>query len=120
MFFFSIRRRHTRCALVTGVQTCALPIWFGWSLLTLPLRWMRGRELSRQMDLWHDRLKRLSYLYVRISSPIWAPADILYLAQQAQDGGVYFCPAVMSLLRRAEARDPSLFVALPGEPTGDR
>src|SRR3546814_7379759 len=27
--FFSSRRRHTRCALVTGVQTCALPIC-GW------------------------------------------------------------------------------------------
>src|SRR3546814_5047347 len=26
VFFFSSRRRHTRCALVTGVQTCALPI----------------------------------------------------------------------------------------------
>src|SRR3546814_7663480 len=25
-FLFSSRRRHTRCALVTGVQTCALPI----------------------------------------------------------------------------------------------
>src|SRR3546814_1449455 len=32
-FFFSSRRRHTRCALVTGVQTCALPI----------LRWNRVR-----------------------------------------------------------------------------
>src|SRR3546814_1685615 len=28
-FFFSSRRRHTRCALVTGVQTCALPILLG-------------------------------------------------------------------------------------------
>src|SRR3546814_2064671 len=28
MFFFSSRRRHTRCTLVTGVQTCALPICF--------------------------------------------------------------------------------------------
>src|SRR3546814_5887654 len=27
VFFFSSRRRHTRCALVTGVQTCALPIY---------------------------------------------------------------------------------------------
>src|SRR3546814_3961244 len=27
VFFFSSRRRHTSCALVTGVQTCALPIW---------------------------------------------------------------------------------------------
>src|SRR3546814_754563 len=29
VFFFSSRRRHTRCALVTGVQTCALPIYRG-------------------------------------------------------------------------------------------
>src|SRR3546814_5260510 len=36
VFFFSSRRRHTRCALVTGVQTCALPISFhdGWNLIT--------------------------------------------------------------------------------------
>src|SRR3546814_4679003 len=27
IFFFSSRRRHTRCALLTGVQTCALPIY---------------------------------------------------------------------------------------------
>src|SRR3546814_6743284 len=33
VFFFSSRRRHTRCALVTGVQTCALPIpWLRWAL----------------------------------------------------------------------------------------
>src|SRR3546814_14757897 len=29
VFFFSSRGRHTMCALVTGVQTCALPIWPG-------------------------------------------------------------------------------------------
>src|SRR3546814_5695753 len=33
VFFFSSRRRHTRCALVTGVQTCALPI----SVVDVPL-----------------------------------------------------------------------------------
>src|SRR3546814_7925663 len=32
LFFFSIRRRHTRCALVTGVQTCALPIYLAGEL----------------------------------------------------------------------------------------
>src|SRR3546814_15126801 len=34
LFFFSSRRRHTRCALVTGVQTCALPISLaqGWQV----------------------------------------------------------------------------------------
>src|SRR3546814_8575271 len=31
LFFFSSRRRHTRCALVTGVQTCALPILPQWT-----------------------------------------------------------------------------------------
>src|SRR3546814_8408803 len=35
-FFFSSRRRHTRCALVTGVQTCALPI-FGWGYGPAPV-----------------------------------------------------------------------------------
>src|SRR3546814_938988 len=36
IFFFSSRRRHTRCALVTGVQTCALPISQGGLLLFDP------------------------------------------------------------------------------------
>src|SRR3546814_6236030 len=35
MFVLSSRRRHTRCALVTGVQTCALPI----SILYLTRKW---------------------------------------------------------------------------------
>src|SRR3546814_10610762 len=39
MFFFSSRRRHTSCALVTGVQTCALPILYevedGLAIVTL-------------------------------------------------------------------------------------
>src|SRR3546814_6649702 len=34
-FFFSSRRRHTRCALVTGVQTCALPIYDRYVVLCL-------------------------------------------------------------------------------------
>src|SRR3546814_11250236 len=45
-FFFSSRRRHTRCALVTGVQTCALPICYHtgdlpkkrWGAETTPLK----------------------------------------------------------------------------------
>src|SRR3546814_5276872 len=51
-FFFSSRRRHTRCALVTGVQTCALPICLGTTavlvaggiatLAILVLHWLAG------------------------------------------------------------------------------
>src|SRR3546814_9935772 len=43
VFVFSSRRRHTSCALVTGVQTCALPIW--------PLSRLRGGGADR-----HHRL----------------------------------------------------------------
>src|SRR3546814_1892206 len=39
-FFFSSRRRHTRCALVTGVQTCALPIPLRDLLLGVPVFWV--------------------------------------------------------------------------------
>src|ERR1051325_9660367 len=35
-FFFSSRRRHTRLRTVTGVQTCALPIWFNAEKRTTP------------------------------------------------------------------------------------
>src|SRR3546814_10316502 len=42
--FFSSRRRHTRCALVTGVQTCALPIW----IVKVDLNWeVIARSLSQ-------------------------------------------------------------------------
>src|SRR3546814_3480465 len=41
-FFFSSRRRHTRCALVTGVQTCALPILNGQNVVGVHL--MRDRD----------------------------------------------------------------------------
>src|SRR3546814_8141080 len=40
-FFCSSRRRHTRCALVTGVQTCALPI----SLATNPFKYLIAPRL---------------------------------------------------------------------------
>src|SRR3546814_2102975 len=49
VFFYSSRRRHTRCALVTGVQTCALPI----SLLAFVFgqdgdKCLRKRTLGKQ------------------------------------------------------------------------
>src|SRR3546814_3982599 len=52
-FFFSSRRRHTRCALVTGVQTCALPICLSASALTAiaecPARGFLEREAGGSM-----------------------------------------------------------------------
>src|SRR3546814_9413592 len=45
-FFFSSRRRHTRCALVTGVQTCALPI-------LVPAARHQGRGAPCGESFWH-------------------------------------------------------------------
>src|SRR3546814_1391381 len=44
-FFFSSRRRHTICALVTGVQTCALPI-------------CRARARGRRFPDWRESCRR--------------------------------------------------------------
>src|SRR3546814_5826450 len=50
-FLFSSRRRHTRCALVTGVQTCALPI----------LRW---DAFSRKRDQVASEIERLKSTWI--------------------------------------------------------
>src|SRR3546814_4371072 len=60
VFFFSSRRRHTRCALVTGVQTCALPI------LEKRLRWFwrRGFDPSWRLDETYVKVRgKWTYLY---------------------------------------------------------
>src|SRR3546814_7393138 len=62
-FFFSSRRRHTRCALVTGVQTCALPICFGHNegdepSFTQPLMYDAIRKHPSVSAVYGDRLAR--------------------------------------------------------------
>src|SRR3546814_4772861 len=47
MFYFSSRRRHTRCALVTGVQTCALPIY---TVVQIIEKEMTGLDGLRYID----------------------------------------------------------------------
>src|SRR3546814_5778258 len=66
-FFFSSRRRHTRCALVTGVQTCALPIYqtaFGILLAGIMLwdtlfRVQLGVAISFLEEMWSRNLGNL-------------------------------------------------------------
>src|SRR3546814_17220935 len=56
VFFFSSRRRHTRCALVTGVQTCALPI-LEWVTLSL--------EIERRLGIGLDEAELAEVYTVR-------------------------------------------------------
>src|SRR3546814_6762255 len=48
MFLYSSRRRHTRCALGTGVQTCALPISVVSNLVLMRRRARRARLDDRE------------------------------------------------------------------------
>src|SRR3546814_6915716 len=50
-FFFASRRRHTRCALVTGVQTCALPIYNGTVLGDAEVQGLTSASLVNNGDL---------------------------------------------------------------------
>src|SRR3546814_12061763 len=76
MFFFSSRRRHTRCALVTGVQTCALPISNTWFAQAKP---------------WVDYLTRAQYM-LRQGTYV---ADVLYfVGEDSPNQAEYFRPDV--------------------------
>src|SRR3546814_2352744 len=85
MFFFSSRRRHTRCALVTGVQTCALPIFAGsinpyFTLLLLALRVYNSSEPILYGGQHGLMLPAISFIVgircdiLRISAKIYASA----------------------------------------------
>src|SRR3546814_14743386 len=70
--FFSSRRRHTSCALVTGVQTCALPIYYvslvyfggssGWVKKLLPLG--EARRVSGRLEQYGQELQIVHPDYV--------------------------------------------------------
>src|SRR3546814_6071028 len=77
-FFLSSRRRHTRCALGTGVQTCALPISYACPAYAARLGY---ESFVRERSL-------LRYISTRGKAPALAFDDVL-LAGLAVDGGLY-------------------------------
>src|SRR3546814_12039716 len=67
ILFFSRRRRNTRCALVTGVQTCALPIYgFGAYVAFLPAE-KKGVVILANKHFPIEARIRLAYLILRRS-----------------------------------------------------
>src|SRR3546814_7245485 len=77
VFFFSSRRRHTICALVTGVQTCALPICrfkqvdnLSWHWLTVSICSARHNPiegigiLSSINFVWKQHIKKFALLLI--------------------------------------------------------
>src|SRR3546814_7721505 len=70
--FFSSRRRHTRCALVTGVQTCALPIcprvrglvvlWIAQNVLLVASSILRTGDYIAAYGLTELRIEALAWM----------------------------------------------------------
>src|SRR3546814_5371762 len=79
-FFFSSRRRHTRCALVTGVQTCALPIYALVAGTALRQRLSRRRRLYRGAS-------RLGACPLGTAWARRTPADVVSLDPRAMPAG---------------------------------
>src|SRR3546814_12743515 len=69
--FFAIRRRHTRCALVTGVQTCALPIGYD----APPKRFGKAALERLQNHDWPGNVRELENLCWRLAA--LAPGDTI-------------------------------------------
>src|SRR3546814_5284905 len=72
-FCFSSRRRHTRCALVTGVQTCALPIYPVFSKIAV--RYTEGnafgiRIVVAPLHLDADPLQDVQQILLGIGFPV--------------------------------------------------
>src|SRR3546814_2722973 len=80
-FFFSSRRRHTRCALVTGVQTCALPICRSRALLPCIGQLLahpgRGGKLRLACE-WRHRPDTFADTERRFGEQRWRFDDIEY------------------------------------------
>src|SRR3546814_15781206 len=83
-FFFTSRRRHTRCALVTGVQTCALPIYMlGASLQNASILKAAGVEIAISGNDAGHRVREMRYnagLAVSRGLPYAAGIEALTLA----------------------------------------
>src|SRR3546814_5485162 len=92
-FFFSSRRRHTRCALVTGVQTCALPIYEDnlylstlYDYLETPVAPPHGAGLKGPLP--HDsiRFERVSFTYPGASAPALHDIDLHIRSEERRVG----------------------------------
>src|SRR3546814_5434981 len=84
MFFFcSSRRRHTRCALVTGVQTCALPIF-----ILLPVNPQGGPAISAHQRLASHSLSPTTFCQIQP-----------FLTTSVREGASWICKIYSTRMR---------------------
>src|SRR3546814_16427048 len=94
IFVFAIRRRHTRCALVTGVQTCALPISRSPTVRSSPCPAVLGPGGTRTVGLRGRGLDVLRGPFVEVVDVI---ADVAAMLAEARPvagrAHLFECPA---------------------------
>src|SRR3546814_13650136 len=105
-FFFSSRRRHTRCALVTGVQTCALPIYhFGRGLPDYDYLVDYEPPVVTRVHAGDGRLLAEFARNERVFVPIEAiPKRVVKAFLAAEDKNFYEHPGVDFVSLRSEER----------------
>src|SRR3546814_935330 len=102
-FFFSSRRRHTSCALVTGVQTCALPI----SLLGL----VEGAAIGITLALvgaelaWPVALLTFVAAFVPIAGAVLAGVVAILVALATAELGAAIVVAIVALVVQQRDND---------------
>src|SRR3546814_14109348 len=103
---FSSRRRHTRCALVTGVQTCALPI----SVTYYPFL------VTEQFDEWPEKDRRQRHWALIEDAPRVAyREDLLPLIKQFED----LRPWIIEAVGQYRSSQPEELTPARGTPTPD-
>src|SRR3546814_11639053 len=120
-FFFSSRRRHTRCALVTGVQTCALPISpdgrllhavfrrngrataeQGFDIDYYDLHWLKNGDAERSRDIWRANLLGGSRVHDLIERLREYPTLKDFAAERGWDFGEGYIAGIKGIYRPAE------------------
>src|SRR3546814_720713 len=130
-FFFSCRRRHTRCALVTGVQTCALPI--SWRCPPDVVRQMSGGQ-RQAVAIARTRLARAKLILMdepTAAISVRQVAEVLDLIRRLRDDGIAVilishrmpdvfavCDRVIVMRRGRKVADKPIAQSPPEEVTG--
>src|SRR3546814_11488721 len=97
-FFFSSRRRHTRCALVTGVQTCALPIC---NIGLFLAREIEATQPSVILKIIEASKERAEYIAGQIRNGVVLNGDALDMEILSEDM-VGASEAIIALTNRSE------------------
>src|SRR3546814_3068538 len=125
IFFFSSRRRHTRCALVTGVQTCALPISERLASLMQFCHQsarLRGKPTAtvathRNFSLYENGLSGIPGVHLNVlrtddESELWLSIDRLHETKPPEVTSPWLRPWIV--VARGPGEEPTLVATVSG------